>query len=139
MARILVAAFLAALAGGCAGERASPDTRTVVRLTAEQRNMVLTEMRTMLGSVDGVLGAAARSDSAGVRAAALASGMAAAADPAIEKLLPAPWLALAGETHGGFDSLAARAGKGRDTVLVRIGRITTSCVGCHAMYQIVAQ
>ena len=107
-ARWLVAALgVATLGAGCGGEAASPDTRTPVQLTAEQRNAVLTEMRTMLGSVSGVLGAAARNDSAGVRGAARASGTAAAADPGLEKLLPEAWLQMAMQTHSGFDSLAA--------------------------------
>lgn len=133
-------ATAAGLALGCARRAGgSLDARTAVPLTAEQRNAVLTEMRTMLASVSGVLVAAARSDSAGVRAAAWASGMAAAADPALEKQLPAPWLQLAMRTHRGFDSLAAVAGSGRDTVIARLGGITTACVSCHATYRLVVR
>ena len=122
---------------GCGGgEAPSLDTRTAVLLTAEQRNAVLGEMRTMLASVNGVLGAAAKADSAGIHGAAKASGSAAAADPALEKLLPAQWLQLAMQTHQGFDGLAASAGAGRDTVVARLGAITTNCVTCHAMYRL---
>ena len=123
---------------GCGGrsETASPDTRSAVPLTAEQRNAVLVEMRTMLASVNAVLGATARADSAGVRAAAKASGSGAAADPALEKLLPAPWLQMATQTHTGFDGLAAVAGAGRDTIVARLASITGSCVSCHAMYRL---
>jgi cytochrome c556 len=136
-ARWLVAALgVATLGAGCGGEAASPDTRTAVQLTAEQRNAVLTEMRTMLGSVSSVLGAAVRNDSAGVRGAARASGTSAAADPALEKLLPEAWLQMAMQTHSGFDSLAAAGAKGRDTVVARLGKVTTNCVSCHAMYRL---
>ncbi len=130
------AARVATLGAGCAPERGSTDSRAAVPLTAEQRDAVLTEMRTLLGSVNGVLAAEARSDSAGVRAAASASGSAAAADPALENLLPAAWLQLAMQTHAGFDSLAAAAGRGRDPVLIRLGGITGRCVTCHAMYRL---
>jgi len=123
---------------GCAGgrEAASLDSRTPVQLTAEQRNAVLVEMRTMLASVSGVVGATARSDSAGIRSAALASGTAAAADPALEKLLPEAWLQMATRTHAGFDSLAAAAAKGCDTVVARLAALSTNCVSCHAMYRL---
>ncbi len=133
-----LAALAALLLGGCGGAREapSPDPRTAVPLTAEQRNGVLVEMRTMLASVNGILGAAARSDTAGIRSAAQASGMAAAADPALEKLLPAQWLQLAMEVHGGFDSLAAGARLGRDTIVARLGRITTACITCHSIYRL---
>ncbi len=129
-------AFAAALALGCAGEQASPDQRTPVTLTAGQRNAVLVEMRTMLASVSGVLGAVANGDSAGIRAAASASGMAAAADPGLEALLPKEWLQIAEQTHQGFDGLAAAAGAGRDQVVLRLGGITATCVTCHSMYRL---
>lgn len=133
-----MAAAAAGLAAGCGGREAgSLDARTAVPLSAEQRNAVLTEMRTMLASVNGVLGAAVRSDSAGIRAAARASGTAAAADPPLEKLLPAAWLQLAMQTHRGFDGLAEVSGGGRDTVVAHLGTITTACVSCHAMYRLV--
>jgi cytochrome c556 len=133
----MLALGMLAIATECGGHApASLDPRTAVQLTAEQRNAVLTEMRTMLGSVSGVLGAAARNDSAGIRGAAHASGAAAAADPALEKLLPEAWLQMAEQTHSGFDSLAAAGAKGRDTVIARLGRVTTNCVSCHAMYRL---
>ena len=133
----LAAVVAAALALGCVDrEPGSPDPRTAVRLSAEQRNAVLVEMRTMVVSVSSVLGAVARSDSEGIRSGAHASGTAAAADPALEKLLPAQWLQLAMATHHGFDSLAAAAGKGRDTVVARLGATTANCVSCHAIYRL---
>ena len=137
--RWLAGALVAAGFGvACTGARdtTSLAARTAVQLTVEQRNAVLVEMRTLLASVHGVLGAVARSDSAGIRAAANASGTAAAADPALEKLLPAQWLQLATRTHQGFDSLAAVAGAGRDTVVARLGALTTNCVSCHAIYRV---
>jgi cytochrome c556 len=135
--RWLVAALaVGAFGAGCGGEPPSSDTRTAVQLTAEQRNAVLTEMRTMLGSVSGVLGAAARNDSASIRGAAHASGTAAAADPVLEKLLPEAWVQMAEQTHSGFDSLATAGAKGRDTAVARLGKVTTNCVSCHAMYRL---
>ncbi len=137
LTRWIVTGATVLFAVGCSGDKApSLDTRTAVQLTAEQHNAVLLEMRTMLASVNGALGATARGDSVAIRAAANASGMAVAADPALEKLLPADWLKLATQTHQGFDSLAVASGGGRDTVVARLGRVTTGCVSCHAMYRL---
>lgn len=104
-------------------------------LPAEAREAILAEMRTMLGSVQGALDAAARGDTAAVRAAVRPSGMAMAADPHLEELLPADWMQLALATHRGFDSLP---GLGSDpaTLAAGLGRITATCNACHATYRI---
>lgn len=133
MAAVLAAAVLAA---GCGGGETSLDTRTPVRLTPQQRYAVLAEMRTMLASESGILAAAPRGDSAAIRDAALKSGTGAAADPALDKLLPTEWLQIAVQTHRGFDDLAAYAGGGQDEVVRRLGGITATCVSCHAMYRL---
>lgn len=124
---------------------AATDPRTPVALPADGRQAVLREMRQMLGAVGGALSAAARADTAEVLAALAPAGSAAAADPALESLLPAPWKELAERTHSGFDSLSAavrraKSGPGiKDTVLVGIARITGSCTGCHETYRVVVR
>jgi cytochrome c556 len=138
------ACWLSVLALGVAacaspGEERASDPRTPVQLTAEQRNAVLAEMRTLLGSISGVLNGVARSDGAAIRDAALPSGMAEAADPALEKLLPAGWLELAGRTHKGFDDLAEGAKRGPEGAVARLAGVTEACVTCHARYRLAAQ
>ncbi|HET9293195.1 MAG TPA: hypothetical protein VFO06_02810, partial [Gemmatimonadales bacterium] len=70
------------------------------------------------------------------------AGSAAAADPALEAFLPAGWKDLAERTHGDFDSLAAavRRARGRqalkDTVLVRLARLSGGCTSCHETYRV---
>lgn len=115
------------------------DPRTAVALPIEAQDAVLAEMRTMLGSLNGILGAATRSDSGGMRQAAAASGLVMAADPALEKYLPEQFLLLGTSTHVQFDSLAAAIGSGapRDTAIARLARITGNCVSCHALYRLV--
>jgi cytochrome c556 len=77
-----------------------------------------------------------------VIAALAPAGSAAAADPAVEALLPAKWKELAERTHGGFDSLTAAVRRARtgpalkDTVLVGIARISGSCTACHDTFRI---
>lgn len=138
----LVLAAAAVLGVGCgrAPEPTSGDSRTAIPLTVEQRGAVLSEMRTMLGSLNGVLGAVTRWDTAGIRAAALRSGTAAAADPALEKILPEQWMQMALRTHGGFDSLAASAGRPapREAVVAKLAAIVPECVNCHATYRLAA-
>ena len=117
---------------------AAGDARTAVIVPAAARTAVLLEMRTMLGSVNGILLAQAQGDSAGIRVAALASGKAAAADSALEDVLPVAWLQLALCSHRQFASRAAAASRphAADSVIARLARLTGNCVGCHAAYRL---
>ncbi len=134
------AVVLAALLSGCRSTPPSGDSRLRITLTEEQRLAVISEMNTMLRSVHGSLAAIAHDSAAALTAAAHASGMAAAADPALESGLPAPWKQYAETVHGGFDRLAATGpGAGpalRDSALARLERVTNGCVACHATYRI---
>ncbi|MFN2315314.1 MAG: hypothetical protein ABR551_04485 [Gemmatimonadales bacterium] len=102
--------------------------------------MILTEMRGMLTSVQGYITAAARGDTAGMRAAAQASGMAAARDldPAMQQRLPPEFLRLGMSTHAAWDSLATDVGRGAPSgqTLGRLGTIMNNCVACHAQFRI---
>jgi cytochrome c556 len=144
-----LAALLALLA--CDSTPKAPDTsrspttqdpRTPVALPADGQQAVLREMRQMLGAIGGALSAAARQDTGSVLAALAPAGSAAAADPALEALLPATWKELAERTHLGFDSLTAavrraRAGPAlKDTVLVGLARISGSCTACHETFRV---
>lgn len=121
---------------------ATKDPRTAVALPAEGQQAVLKEMRQMLGAIGGALSAAARADTAAALAALAPAGSAAAADPALEALLPASWKELAERTHGGFDSLSTAVRLARsspalkDTVLAGVARITASCTACHDTYRL---
>jgi hypothetical protein len=156
--RIALIALLAASASGCGGTQdvpvpggnagagpsasiaSDPDVRTAIVLPVQGRHLVLTEMRGMLTSVQGYVDAAARGDTAGMRAAAQASGMAAARDldPAMQQRLPAEFLRLGMSTHAAWDSLAADVSRGVPTgqALGRLGTIMGNCVACHAQYRI---
>jgi cytochrome c556 len=118
------------------------DPRTPVSLPADGQQAVLQEMRQMLGAMGGALTGAARGDTAAVLAALAPAGSAAAADPALEALLPGEWKELAERTHGGFDTLvtgvryAHTPSALKDTVLVGLARITGSCTACHETFRI---
>jgi hypothetical protein len=98
-------------------------------------------MNTMLTSLNRILTALPQHDTATIRQAAAASGLATAADPALEKLLPEQFLTWGVQTHRGFDGVAASvaAGHALDTVLVQLGGITQTCVACHATYRLAAR
>ncbi|MEO5814057.1 MAG: hypothetical protein ABIT20_02140 [Gemmatimonadaceae bacterium] len=153
-----VAALLTAMVLGCRGKQdvaggggtadaravastaPDPDVRTAVVLPAEGRHMVLVEMRGMLTSVQEFISASARGDTAAMRAAAQASGVAAARDmsPAMEQRLPAEFVRLGMSTHAAWDSLATDVSRGGPTgpALGRLGTIMGNCAACHAQFRI---
>jgi hypothetical protein len=122
-------------AAGHSAHAAGPDTRRGLVLPAAARDAVLAEMRTMLISIQAAAAAAARGDTAAMRTAAQPSGMAMAADHALEDLLPPDWLALALTTHRAFDSLPLRAATPTQS-LAALGELTAGCTGCHAIYRL---
>lgn len=115
-----------------------PTVRRTVVLPAGAREGVLAEMRIMLGAVEGALRAAAAGDTAALRRAAQPAGMAMAADPALEELLPGEWMQRALVTHRAFDELPA-AGTDLRVIATRLADIATGCNSCHAAYRLEAE
>lgn len=117
------------------------DTRVPVPLPPEGVEAVRVEMRTMLASLNQLNQALVSRDSALARKAAIASGVAAAADPKLEPLLPPEFLKMGMDTHAAFDSVAAAvaAGVTRDSLLTYLPRLTVNCVACHTVYRLVAK
>ena len=117
--------WLLVLVLACGGPQAAhrgvgADRRQATVVPLQVSEAVRTEMRTMLGSLHGVLTASI-------------SG-----DPALEKVLPEGFLQLGITTHRQFDDLAAAiaAGAPRDSIAVRLARLTGSCVSCHETYRL---
>lgn len=145
VALVLAAAGCAATSGRPAHEHGAAathghqvtDTRRQISLTPAERDAVLAEMRTMLGSVSGVLHGLTAHDRQAIEKAARASGMAMAVDPMLKQKLPQQFLELGMATHRKFDQLAdlARTPAPADDVLRSLADVTTSCVACHAMYR----
>ena len=161
---IAIGAFSTILAGGIgwthSGVGQQQNTRQVVQLPAVQRDMVLTEMRVLLTSVNGILRGLAARDTALMRSSAESAGMAAmmrgegmggpgrgmhpgggmvmGGGRGMGQMLPMEFRALGHQTHAAFDSLATRisAGAGSDTIVARLARITDNCLACHATYRL---
>lgn len=129
------------LATACGRQQPAPDApgsdgRQRLDVPVEAQEAIRTEMRTMLASLNELLAAGARGDTAAMRAAATRSGVAAAADSALEELLPREFLELGVGTHRQFDELGAALPLPADSVLARLGRLTANCVACHATYRL---
>ncbi len=118
------------------------DGRSEILLAPGERELVLKEMRGMLTSVQGVVGALRERDMKKVADAARTSGMAAMVDvsPQLMAKLPLDFKALGVSVHQSFDQLAAAAGKGisSDDVLGRLSVQLSACVACHSRYRLLA-
>lgn len=116
------------------------DGRTAVLLLPDERNLVLTEMRGLLETVQTILQASVAGDMQAVSSAATAAGMAAAEAEAAALLgkLPLEFMTLGMGTHKAFDALASTA-QGTDdpmVILRELGTLMDRCVGCHAGYRL---
>lgn len=113
------------------------DGRQEIRLTEAEREFVLTQMRTMLATVKGVVNGMAAGDNRLVAAAARTSGAGMMQQPTLRLKLPDGFLQLAQQTHGGFDRIAqaAEAGASEHEVVRLLNGQLTSCVSCHAAYR----
>jgi hypothetical protein len=123
--------------------RVAPDGRTAVLLASEERDLVLTEMRSMLETVQVIVDGVAADDKKRIAQAARASGMVAAADvnPALIAKLPIEFKRLGLSVHKRFDEIAATAesGASREQLLTSLGTQLSACVACHASYRLDAE
>ncbi|GBF38503.1 hypothetical protein LPTSP1_14960 [Leptospira johnsonii] len=114
-----------------------------IHLNPEERNLVLTEMRGLLASINGIVSALAEEDYQKAELAASASGMA-----MVKKLedeertillkLPIEFKQLGFGTHDQFDKIAEdlRQKKNTKVILRELDKLTQNCVRCHATYKI---
>lgn len=118
------------------------DNRTAVVLQTGERDLVLSEMRGLLAATHGILEGINRGDMKHVAQAARAAGMASAADvnPALMAKLPLPFKHLGMSVHRGMDDIAAAAesGKPAPEILGMLTKNLSSCIACHAAWQIKA-
>lgn len=118
----------------------SADPRQRLVLAPAQRDMMLAEMRQMLGSVNGILQGLATGDLPAAEKAARASGMARSADvdPHIKTRLPQQFLEWAMRTHRGFDRLAGqiKVSSPQADIIRELATLTGNCVACHAIYRL---
>ena len=119
---------------------AGTDGRTAVTLQPAERDLVLTEMRGLLSSTQGILEGANQGDVARIILASRAAGMASAADvnPALMAKLPLEFKSLGMSVHHDMDEIAKAAEGGTPVpeILKMTSKAITKCVACHSAWQL---
>jgi hypothetical protein len=118
----------------------SDDGRTAILLDANERNLVLAEMRAFLTSVQKINQGVAEDNMELVAEYARKSGKAAQGEVpgTLVGKLPLQFKKLGGDTHAKFDQLAMDADDlgDRDQALEQLSTLMENCVACHATYRI---
>lgn len=121
-----------------AAER-SEDGRLAIQLTPNERNLVLSEMRTFLDSVQQITQGVADSDFETVAKAARKVGSAAQQEVpgTLIGKLPLAFKKMGFDTHSQFTQLALDAEQlgDRTQTLEQLGTLLQNCVACHATYK----
>ncbi len=142
---VIIALLLLVIAGGVykfifqGNISESEDGRITVDLNADERNLVLAEMRQFLESVQKISNGIAGDDMGLVADYARKAGKAAqgAVPGTLVGKLPLGFKKLGSDTHKKFDQLALDAeefGDG-DHALSQLSVLLQNCVACHAAYR----
>ncbi|RUM93511.1 MAG: hypothetical protein DSZ28_08180 [Thiothrix sp.] len=115
------------------------DGRSAIRLTTPERDLVLTEMRAFLASVQGITQGISEESMELVSASARKVGAAAQQEVpgSLIGKLPLEFKKLGFDTHGQFDALALDAeqlGDG-EHALTQLSTLMKSCVACHESFR----
>ncbi len=136
--RFIIGCITLLLAGNVLAAAPVADTRTSLGMNAEEKAQFLSEMRQMLGSVQGILQGIATEDRALIAQAAAVSGnrMARATPDSLRSRLPQAFKDLGGPTHLLFEELVIRAETDDQQALLRHAvEIMNQCMGCHARFR----
>ncbi|MBT7356412.1 MAG: hypothetical protein HN809_08435 [Rhodospirillaceae bacterium] len=114
------------------------DNREAVMLNVDERDLILAEMRLMLGAVQGIIAAVADDDMKAVQEISLAIGM-----EEVKKVpkslmlkLPMDFKTMGKDNHVEFDEVAEISKQGGRAVLNRLSELLVNCVGCHEEYSL---
>ena len=117
----------------------SADARTAILLESDERDLVLSEMRVFLESVQQITGGITADDMQLVVESARKSGSKAQMEVpgSLIGKLPLAFKKLGSDTHARFDELALDAEQlgDRDHALSQLSLILGNCVACHAAYR----
>jgi len=121
---------------------AKDDPRIPIKLTGDERNLVLEEMRTFLDTVRSITVSMSDEDMEKIAKSARKVGMAASGGvpPELTAKLPLQFKMLAMQVHKGFDQIALDATEMGDQqqTLEQLGVLMGNCVACHAIYKLPA-
>lgn len=119
---------------------AGSDGRTVIALQSSERDLVLSEMRSLLSAVQRILEGANQGDMNRIVQSSRSVGTAMAADenPLLMAKLPLAFKALGMSVHHDMDEIAnaAEGGKPTPELLKMASSTLEKCVACHAAWQI---
>lgn len=119
---------------------ASTDGRSAVVMTKDERDLILTEMRDFLISVQGVSQAITENDMVKVADLAQKAGMSAeeGTPPALLAKIPLAMKKLGFDTRGKFDEIAETAKTTKDPIIARkqLDTLLQNCIACHAIYRL---
>lgn len=117
----------------------SSDARELIKLSASEKDIVLTEMRLFLTSTQQVIKGISEDDMELVASQAKKSGKAAQAEiPAsLAKKLPAQFKKLGSDTHVKFDQIAMDGEDLGDSehALSQLSVLLQNCTSCHELYR----
>lgn len=117
----------------------SEDGRFAIKLSKDERNALLLEMRTWLKSTQGILKAATKNDFEEVSKIAKISGMGAeASTPAsLFRKLPLEMKMLGFDTRKKFDEIANDGLRLKDQqyTIKQVTNAMNNCIACHATYR----
>lgn len=116
------------------------DGRVAIQLSDSERDLVLSEMRAFLATLQAITEGATGDDLAMAASAARKAGIAAqrGVPVALMGKLPLEFKQLGVDTHRQFDQLALDAEQLGDAehTLGQMSRLMRNCVSCHAAYRI---
>jgi len=119
---------------------AGTDNRTAIVLQSSERDLILSEMRTLLSALQGILEGANQGDVKRIAQSSRSVGMAMAADenPLFMAKLPLAFKTLGMSVHQDMDEIAnaAEGGKPVPELLKMASSSLRKCVTCHAAWQI---
>ena len=115
------------------------DGRLAIQLDDHERQLVLSEMRAFLESVQQIMHGISDNDMKLVATSASSVGLASqqAVPGSLIAKLPLSFKKLGRDTHAKFDELALDAGQFGDSghSLSQLGNLMQNCVACHAAYR----
>lgn len=116
------------------------DDRQIIYVNAEQKAMLLGEMRTFLEAIEQILTATVVDDMQAVVNAARPVGLASmkGVPQDLRAKLPAAFMSMGPETHRGFQSIADDARDLGDPALTleQLSNTMKNCVACHRAYRL---
>lgn len=117
----------------------SADGRLAIQLDDNERQLVLSEMRAFLASVQQITRGISETDMQLVAASARDVGLASQQDVpgSLIGKLPLPFKKLGRDTHARFDEIALDAEQFEDSghSLSQLEKLLQNCVACHAAYR----